>query len=224
MRRSRLVGLIFAAIMAMYLVAAVTASAEPEFNPGTAQSFTGTSGSGTLGDSLSETITCTKDSTKGEITGPRTVGNVVVTFTGCSGKKGSGGTPCTVKSVGGGTGEIVTKTLKGELGLVATSEAASGVGLLLEPSASAVFVEIESAPCATGASVEGKVAGEATPIKGPSSKTGKLIFSGSAGVQKIKTITVLGKAEKPKLTAFGLVAASEETSEEITYTNAITVT
>jgi hypothetical protein len=55
------------------------------------------------------------------------------------------------------------------------------------------------------------------------STTSKLIFSGSAGSEKIKAIEVLGLAVKPKLDAFGLVAASEATSEELTFQEVVEV-
>jgi hypothetical protein len=218
MIRLRLLGLALIAVLAVSAVAVSAAFAEPEFKPSTKQSFTGTSGAGTLEDSLSETISCTSDESTGEITGALTAAGIVVTFHGCKGKKGSGGTACTVKSTNTTSpGLIITSTLKGTLGLVPTSQAASGVGLLLQPESGSKFVEIEAAACASEAPVEGSIAGEVGTTK-VLSKTGKLIFTGSAGTQNIKNITVKGKGETPALTAFfGAVKASQTTTEETKY-------
>lgn len=222
MKVYRLVLVVCIGLLAVSLAIAAAASAAPEFKPSTAQSFTGTSASGTLADSVNETITCTKDSSKGEITGVDTVGKVTVIFTGCTGKKGEGAS-CSVKSVGAANaGEIDTSSLKGELGTVAAAEATSEVGLDLEPEKQP-FVNIEKATCTIGGAVEGSVAGEVTPTK-VSQLTGKLVYLGSAGSQLIKKITVLSGSKSPALLAFGLVSSSEETTEEVTYTTAVEVT
>jgi hypothetical protein len=221
MKISRLIGAILAAVFAVGLVMAAAASAAaPEFSPGSGTLST-TSNAGTLEASLGEEkIYCTGDKSVGTITGVHTVGSVVVTFTGCKGKKGK--EECEAHSTGK-TNEIVTNTLKGELGTVATSEAASGVALLLEPASGTAFVTTEGS-CLTTAAVSGKIAGEATPIKSKST-TGKLIFVGSAGAQKITKVNVLSAEVEPKLTAFaGLVSASEATSEEVKFSQVIEVT
>ena len=223
MKLSRLVGLIVMAVLALNLMAVAVASASaPEFSPGTAQSFTGESGTGALETTSTSAITCTSDKNTGSVTGVKTVGSVLVTFTGCSSKEGAG---CAVKSKGSGSeGVIITKTLSGELGSVKTTEAASGVGLLLTPATGTEFVDLEGTCLLLSPSpVDGSVAGEATPTN-VSSKDGKLIFIGSKGVQKIKAINVLGAEKKPKLEALGLIESSETTTELVLYTNAITVT
>ncbi len=56
-------------------------------------------------------VTCTGESSSGEITGAKTVGHVVVKFTGCA----SGTKKCT--TAGLGEGELETKTLEGVLGI-----------------------------------------------------------------------------------------------------------
>lgn len=221
MKLSRLVGLILGVMLVLNLVAvAVASAADPEFKGSTKQTFKTTSGTGAL-ESSANKIICSSDSSVGEVQGASKVGKVVVKFVGCTGEEG--GKTCTAKSSGAKTGEIVTRTLDGELGLVAKAEAASGVGLLLLPEASKVFVEPEG-PCLTTAAVEGSIAGEASPI-GVSSTAGKLVYVGSKGSQSIKKITVLGANVEPKLSAFfGIVNASETTTETITYNGAIEVT
>jgi hypothetical protein len=211
-----------AAVFAINVIAVASASASsPEFKPGTAQLFTTSSGEGTLENSLgAEKVYCSSDTSHGEVTGSHTVGNVVVTFHNCTGKASSG--TCTAKSSGGTPGTITTGTLKGELGTVKTSEAASGVGLLLAP-VTGSFVTLEGS-CLTTAAVSGSIAGEVTPLN-TLSTTGKLIYAGSSGTQTIQSITVLGKVEKPALTAFaGLVSASEATNEAVLFTSAVEVT
>lgn len=221
MKLGRLVGVIFAAVLAISLCAASLASAAaPEFS--STAKLTTTGGTGVLA-TATESVTCTANSSAGEITGVHKVGKVVVTFTGCTGKVGSG-TACSVKSNGSSAGSVVTKTLSGELGSVTSTEAASGVGLLLLPETTKAFVNLEGTCLEPESStVEGNIAGEASPIK-TSSTTGKLIFTGAAGVQSIKSIGILGTTVKPKLTAFGAIAASENTSDAITFSKAIEVT
>jgi FG-GAP repeat len=60
-------------------------------------------------------VVCTGQASTGEYTGSKTVGNVIVTFTGCA----MGASECT--SGGAEEGEVVTKTLEGVLGVEKTS-------------------------------------------------------------------------------------------------------
>jgi hypothetical protein len=60
-------------------------------------------------------VVCTGQTSTGEYTGRKTVGSVVITFTGCE----SGSSKCT--SSGAAEGEVVTKTLEGVLGIEKTS-------------------------------------------------------------------------------------------------------
>jgi hypothetical protein len=223
MKIARLVGLVVMAVLALNLMAAAVASASaPEFSPGALNTFTGESGTGALETTSTAAITCTKDTNTGEITGAKTVGGVVVTFTGCSSKEGSG---CSVKSPTQPAGTVVTTTLSGELGSVKKTEATSGVGLLLKPASGTKFVELEGGCLLVSPSpVNGSIAGEATPVNAVSSKDGKLLFVGSKGTQNIKSINVLGTTESPELKALGLIKSSETTSELVTYSSPIIVT
>jgi hypothetical protein len=223
MKISRLVGLIFAAVLAIGLMTATAASAVgPLFLPGTLNTFTGKSGAGTLENSAANAINCTSDATTGEITGKSTVGGVMVTFSGCSSTEKEG---CSVDSPGAGSGKVLTNALDGELGTVAEKEAKSKVGLLLLPTVGTEFVELLGSCLAVSPiHVTGQVAGEATPINGGLTLKGTLNFVGSKGVQSIKEITVLGAVVKPALKAFsGLVAASETTEETIEYSKDVEV-
>lgn len=60
-----------------------------------------------------ETVTCTGETAKGEITGPKTVGNVLAVFTGCTEVVGNG-----CQSKGQPEGTVATTTLQGELGVI----------------------------------------------------------------------------------------------------------
>jgi hypothetical protein len=86
------------------------------------------------------------------------------------------------------------------------------VGLLFLPTSGTTFVTLEG-PCliASPSPVTGSVAAEVTPVGGPASKDGRVIFEGDgkeAG-QKIKDINVLGTLLKPTLKALGLLPASQ---------------
>jgi len=150
--------------------------------------FASTEGVSTLTAS-GVTVTCQKDTDKGELWGKESVANVVVTFKECKGKKGT--EECKVKSKGAtGAEEVVTNTLKGELGEVAAAESATGVGLLLEGESPpvSVFVTLEGTCLpAGGSAVEGSVVGEVTPVN-TLQLTDEVIFEvNAAKEQKIKT-------------------------------------
>jgi hypothetical protein len=213
-------------VMAVFAMTAVAASAafaaEPEFKPGTKQAFTGTTGPLVIASAaLSET--CSKGSSAGEITSASTA-SAVLTFTGCEVKAAT--SSCSLTSVGAiNKGEIVTKALNGELGT--TTEATSGVGLLLEPASGEELTKIE-APCMSPAkwTIEGSVAAEVTPLK-TSAKTLKLVFAPAktGGASKIREITVKGKKEKPELDGFDGATISWATTESLEFkSNALEVT
>lgn len=221
MKLSRLAGIALATICATSLVAASVASAAaPEFVGGPAK-FTAKTGTMVL-EASAQTVTCTSGVSTGEVNGTHTVGSVIATFTGCSGKRET--STCTLKNRGGTAGTIVTSTLDGELGKVAKAEAASEVGLLLLPSTGKAFVTLEGTCLEPELSaVEGAIAGEASPI-GKKQLTGSLIFKGGAGSQSIKTIEILGVSKKASLKALAAEAASENIGEAVTYAKEIEVT
>jgi hypothetical protein len=222
MKLARLAGLIFAAILAMNLVAvAVASAADPEFLDSIKQTFKILSGTTKLAGT-EQSVTCSKDEGSGKVLGAATVSNVTVLFTGCVAKEGEK-EACTAKTDGGISGDIITNTLDGELGLVTKTEAASGVGLLLLPEAGKVFVKI-SAVCTSPElfAVEGSLAGQADNI-GVLSRTGLLLFGGSPGVQSIKEIGILGTTVKPKLSSFGVAPVSEIGTETIDYSGLIEI-
>jgi hypothetical protein len=218
MRRISVIGLALAAVFAMSAVAVATASAAPEFlnkekKAVVKKHFTGTSGKGEL-KAGSIVVTCTADKDTGEISGTKKVANVVVTFTGCSAEKEA----CKVKSPGAKEGEVKTNVLEGELGEVATSESATGVGLDLKP-ASGSFVTLEGS-CILTTSVTGSVIAEVSPVKSLVTE-GKLIYAEASGKQKIQKFV---GGEKDTLSAFGFLEAREITSATEKFEEAVEVT
>jgi hypothetical protein len=213
MTRIRIIGLALVAVVALSAFASASAFAAPEFKGEGAvagTTFTSTSGAGKMEGT--ETIKCSASTSSGEITSATTVGKVVVTFTGCEDK----GKKCKSSS-GAAAGEIKTVSLKGELGEVASAEAASGVGELLTPESGSKYVSIES--CTLFAvEVTGSVIGEVTPINTLSTE-GKLIYTEASKKQTIKKF-VGGSTHE--LSAFG--SSGLETSNTVTFSKAIEVT
>jgi hypothetical protein len=213
----RLAGLV---VLAINLAAATGASAaEPEFKPGALNRFTGKSGTGALETTSTSAITCNSDNTVGEVTGPKTIGSVIITFHECSSSEKEG---CALHTPGF-VSLIVTNTLKGELGT--TKEAKSGVGLLLQPATGTEFFTLEgSCLIASPAPLVGSIAGEVTPVNNGETTDGKLIFIGKAGKQTIENITILNVVKHPELKALGLLKADETTNELVLYSTVVEVT
>lgn len=141
-----------------------------------------------------------------------------VRLTGC---KSGAGTLCTAKSSGAAEGEIVTASVKAQLGTVKPGEAASGVGLLLTPEAGSIFFTLATNACSPETVFNGSVAGEVSPI-GKLQSTGKLIYGVTSGAQNIKSITVAGITKSPELEAFG-AAYTFASSNDLTYAGAVEI-
>jgi hypothetical protein len=233
---SRGVLLALVAVFAMSAIAASAASAAlPEFKPvPTKKKFTGSSGEFTLTTpSSGAEFACSKSTTTGEITGASTVGKVVVKFTGCKYTSRGGGGWCPAQSTGAKAEEIVTEPLKGELGSVATTEAPSGAGLLLEPEGASgyllVMAEVGKSQECEGTietGMEGNIAGEIATV-GKKQLTNKLVFTHPVGGQaKLKKITVKRGSVKVKNTFIG--GSLEEwvfgLTDETTFEEALEVT
>ncbi len=89
-----------------------------------------TSGSVTIASAVaSSKVTCKGETSAGDYTGLKTVGNVALTLTGCE----RASEKCS--SVGAGAGEIVTKSLEGTLGVakLGATSASNQIGLDLYP-------------------------------------------------------------------------------------------
>jgi hypothetical protein len=221
--RTALLGALTMLALSLATAGVAAAATLPEFKPvPTKKKFTSTSGTVTwkMG---TETITCTKSTTAGEITGVSSLGKTVIKFTGCR-FKNSGGTECPLHSVGAKSEEVVTDALKGELGTVEKSEAASGAGLLLEPETGSAISAVTSAcNSPTETELEGKLAGEVATV-GKKATTDKLVFGVTSGKQDIKEITVKSGTKKPAFRGWGFAAITMEASDELTFEEALEVT
>jgi hypothetical protein len=216
-------------VLALSAVAASAASASPEFKPvPTKKKITGTGGSVTFSWNVlgikPESIECTKSKTTGEITGARTLGNVVIAFTGCTGSsetsegKKSG---CPVHSEHGKEGEILVEhALGGELGTIATKEAPSGVGVLLKPESGKTWFSYEENACLEyGSIVWGTVAAEVSVV-GKKQLTNTLAITPS--ITKIQLDS--GEGVKPKLQGSGSTTVSLKGMSELSFEEALEVT
>jgi len=215
------------ALVAAFATSAVTAAAAsaatPEFKPvPTKKKFTSTSGTVTF-EASGNTLTCEKSATTGESTGAETLGKVIVKFTGCK-STGSGGSNCALKSKNTTTaGEILTDALDGELGTVATTQASSGVGVLLKPATGTLWTELEANTCTHATKVTGTIAAEVATI-GKKQATNKFVFATSGGSQGIKKITLdSGKTAEPELVAWSEPLTMNKT-DEVTFEEALEVT
>jgi hypothetical protein len=211
MKRIRIMGLCLVAAFALSALAASFATAEPVFVTkavvgGTAASNIpqkGTLGAAFLEGSVSKSkITCTGGTSTGEITGPKTVGKNVATFTGCE----SGGLKC---ESGVTEGIIITKSLAGNVnGITASlpgvrlfSEATGRKGILAEFECGGVVKVV----------VKGSVIGSFSGAAGTTAtaaETGKLVPTGSltfaeaAGIQKYTSFSEgPEKGEKEQLSS-----------------------
>lgn len=207
MQRMMRSGVALIAALALSAVVASAALAQPEFSKANVK-FTTTSGKSVLKDSsASAEIKCAKDKGEGEITGKSTV-SATVTFEECSGEVNKKACPSTIS----------TEALTGQLGTVAATEAASGVGILFKPTGTA-FAKFSCA--GVNQTVIGSVAGEVTPTKTLSTE-GDVNFTPSGTGMKIKKITTT-KEEKPKLELGVGGTTSLESAETNVFVEAIEV-
>lgn len=121
-------------------------------------------------------VTCTKNSDTGEFTGPKTVGKIKVTFTGCEfqSKKCQGDQPKASKE-----GEILTNNLVGEVGYI--NKAEKKVGGLFKPETGLYFTEFNCQILKFR--VHGGVIGEVTSTINAFTTSVTLDFKESAGIQ-----------------------------------------
>jgi hypothetical protein len=171
-------------------------------------------------------IVCTSSTTTGKIKGKSEVDGVVAKFKGCKAKEAEATHECEVNSTSplGANEEIITKTLKGRIGLVASAEATSGRGLLLLPSIGTVYVTIagstECLPAETS-EVKGSLIGEIKPIKTLKLK-GELIYKTKE--QKTQLIKkFIGESAMHELEIFE-VKTPLEAADTIEYEESVEVT
>lgn len=213
MRACRLAGLAATICVGAILILAPAALAVAEFKPvPEKKSFETKSGESVLtADYGLARITCSASTSSGEITGSKTVGKVLVAFQGCT-SAGIGGSGCPVESAGAKAGDVRTSVLKGELGTVAPTEAASERALVLRPETGRKFSFVEGNPCTEEVAVTGSIAGEVESVDIKSIRNG-LVFKVVLGEQMIKKVKVAGGEARPELEAFG-TTATESTDQE----------
>jgi hypothetical protein len=233
MRLTSMTGLFFAIALAIVGLTANQASAEPEFlhsgKEVVSKGFVTKSKIGATLVELGETkykIVCTAGSSTGRIKGRTEVDGVVAKFTGCRAKEATESTECEVNSTSplGAKEEIITKTLKGRLGLVLVTEAVSTRGLLLLPSTGTVYVTITgSLVClpAETSEIKGSVIGEIKPVKTAKVK-GELVYKTKE--QKSQLIQkFVGDTATHELEIFG-VKTPMEAVDTIEYEETVEVT
>jgi hypothetical protein len=158
-----------------------------------------------------EKVTCTGESSTGRITGPKTVGNVVIKLTGCE----SLGEACT--TAGLAAGELQTSTLEGTLGIISATEKAGKEivhpGLSLYAAGTAPFLEY-TCNISGLATLNGSVIARVT--SGKMTKNATLKYAATAGKQKpesfeagVREVLVNQLSEQ-----VGLTLASTQTYEE----------
>ncbi len=234
MRLTKMIGLCAAGAFAIGGLAVAHASAAPEFlhegkevlNKGFVVK---SKGAGATLVELGETkykIVCTGSTAVGKIKGKTEVDSVVVKFTGCRAKEAGEAVECEVKSTSplGGKEEIITKTLKGRLGLVLAAEATSERGLLLLPSSGTVYVTItgstECLPAETS-EVKGSLIGEIKPVHTLKLK-GELVYkTKEQKTQLLKKFT--GESATHELEIFA-VKTPLEAVDSIEYEETVEVT
>jgi len=125
-------------------------------------------------------LTCTGESGTGDITGRKTVGEVVLTLTGCE----SSGQPCTTSGLA--AGEMRTTSLEGELGVDSVTEVlgkeVKHIGVDLSPAGRSGPVLKYACGGGEGQTLSGSVI--APVVSNKMATTSALKFTQAAGLQK----------------------------------------
>ena len=186
LRGIKIIGLSLVAMLALAAFAAASASASQpsaELESGTFPvSFTGSGGEGTLEvlPTPTRTVTCTSNSSKGNIASATTVNKVNVIFKGCT-STGPFGIKVNCSTSGAATGEIISTSLKGSLFYLTAGSNAAGTDL--EPESGTEFAKFTCGGLET-LTVTGSVVGKLTPVNGPFSTSFTLTFSQKEGHQE----------------------------------------
>jgi hypothetical protein len=230
MKTAKIIGVTIVAMFALSALVTASALAAPEWFKGSPEvvvkagekiPFTGKAGAGVLeAKGGLGTVKCTGDTSKGEIEGPSTVVNVVVTYTGCI----KGAKKCTTGTEVAGT--IKTNTVKGTN--IWANAAKTIAGILFVPPAGSPFVTFTCEGEAKN-EVTGELIGEADPLGGLPANTGTLTFAQEAGKQE--WLKVEGAGAEHDLKAFSLVQSGlgggpktgEKLVETVTYTGGVLV-
>jgi len=133
--------------------------------------FSATGGSGLLETVGGKTVTCTSNSARGLIAGPKNVEKARVTFFGCEETEKK--VKC--KTSGKAEGEVVTEGLKGKIGYLEKSVPKVGLQLEPEKGRAELFAELLCPSTILKIKVKGSVIGEVGPLN-TMGKTGTLKY------------------------------------------------
>lgn len=189
MKRVRSIKVWGLALMAMLVlsgIAAASASATQPKASGAPATFSGTGGAGKLETvEPTHTVSCTGNTSAGEINSETSVKGVRVIFTGCT-ASGPFGINLTCTSAGAKSGEIQTVPLKGEL--VYLVSGSSRAGMDLKPESGSTFASFTCTGflVSENISVAGSVIGEITPVNTATNKF-TLTFKQSKGIQEFQS-------------------------------------
>ena len=179
MTRLQTLGVALIAVLALAAVAVSSASAatcttKPCFTGTFPNTYTSSSGAGTLETKSGTKVKCSSDSTEGgEITGEKTGKLKSVVFKGCE----SSGFKCSTK--GAASGEIKTVELETTLGYI--NKSTKEVGIALKPKGGGDFVTFECTALVK-VTVKGAVIGVMTPVNSETMKY-TLKFTQTGGKQ-----------------------------------------
>jgi hypothetical protein len=178
--------LLGAALAACSIAATPSLAAPPEFTPPFPNPFKAASKAMTLETVGKFKVTCTADTSSGEVTGPATA-VLRITFTGCSSGEGPSFGSCQNAS----GGEIVTEQLFGTLGYLNRKHTAVGLDLS-NPTASPTGGALIRFFCGedTGLEVAGSLIGRIMPINKVVEPSGHMTlkFAQKAGHQAIRKL------------------------------------
>jgi hypothetical protein len=230
MKRIRLIGLMIVAMLAIYSVAAASASAEPELFKGgklltKKVAFTGVGGAGELIPSGGVVVECAANTSKGDALNATELGKVEVKYTGCKIKA--------INEECGTKGKITTNKLRAKLELAKETETgAEFPAILFEPEPpGVVFAEFTCAKGGIKVTVTGAVDGKLSPVNAGDKTELKLTFASQAkapepgcGNQQLQYLDgVKGCHHLTAEVGFGPEAAWLVSSETVTFAEAVEV-
>jgi hypothetical protein len=194
MSRMRYVLLPAIALVVLVAVTASAASSAPEWfkggsalAEGTSITFTGKSilGTPTLETSVGHRVICESSTSKGEITGPKTIKNTKVTYHGCK----EGTTACA--SAGQTEGTIASFKLVGEN--VYLDAARKKAGVMLKAASGTKFATFKCG--SSEVQVTGDLIAAATPVNEGDRTTGLLTFAQEKGRQQWQKLEEAGETK-----------------------------
>ncbi|MBA3809375.1 MAG: hypothetical protein H0X28_13435 [Solirubrobacterales bacterium] len=191
---------------------AATCTTKPCFTGPYPNTFTTTSGAGTLETAGGTKVKCTSDSTEGgEVTGEKTDKVKAVIFKGCE----SSGFKCNTS--GAAAGEIKTNELESTLGYI--NKTTKTVGIDLQPKGGGNFATFECTAFVK-VTVKGSIIGTITPINTETTKY-KLVFKQTKGKQETQNLEGAAKDTLESSVNGGAFEGSGlESSEELTLAKA----